>query len=178
MSVVKPEGGPAASVKPRQKSCVRSSGFITLSAQWPSDGPEARPRRGHNGQSPRGHQCSKTTLTGESWFHKVPPWGLNPGPSRREANGWTTGPVELCMNAVKLQALHSIHVRGFSSAKVYSFWCTRFRMYNSAKFRGVRITGQVHSHALLSRQDSTNFLRCPCPSLLCTSKFCSDLKKH
>jgi hypothetical protein len=37
MSVVKPEGGPAASVKPGQKSCVRSSGIITLSARRPSD---------------------------------------------------------------------------------------------------------------------------------------------
>jgi hypothetical protein len=32
MSVVKPEGGPAASMKSGQKSCVRSSGIITLSA--------------------------------------------------------------------------------------------------------------------------------------------------
>jgi hypothetical protein len=32
MSVAKLEGGPAASVKPGQKSCVRSSGIITLSA--------------------------------------------------------------------------------------------------------------------------------------------------
>jgi hypothetical protein len=38
MSVVKPEGEPAASVKPGQKSYVRSSGKITLSAQQPSDG--------------------------------------------------------------------------------------------------------------------------------------------
>jgi hypothetical protein len=38
MSVVKPEGGPAVSVKPGQKSCVRSSGIITLSARPPSDG--------------------------------------------------------------------------------------------------------------------------------------------
>ncbi len=36
-SVVKLEGGPAASVKPGQKSCVRSRGIITLSAQGPSD---------------------------------------------------------------------------------------------------------------------------------------------
>ncbi len=40
------------------------------------------------------NQCSKTMLTGESWFHKSTPWGLNPGPSWREANGWTTGPAE------------------------------------------------------------------------------------
>ncbi len=26
-----------------------------------------------------------------------------------EANGWTTGPVELCVNAVILQALHMIY---------------------------------------------------------------------
>jgi hypothetical protein len=38
MSVVKPEGGLAASIKLGQKGCVRSSGSITLSAQWPSDG--------------------------------------------------------------------------------------------------------------------------------------------
>ncbi len=31
MSVVKPERGPAASVKPGQKSCVRSSGIIWTS---------------------------------------------------------------------------------------------------------------------------------------------------
>ncbi len=31
---------------------------------------KARLRRGHrNYQSRRGHQCSETTLTGESWFH-------------------------------------------------------------------------------------------------------------
>jgi hypothetical protein len=38
MSVVKPEGEPAASMKPGQKSCVRSSGIITLSVRRPSDG--------------------------------------------------------------------------------------------------------------------------------------------
>ncbi len=32
MLVVKPEGGPAGSVKPGQKSCVRASGIITLLA--------------------------------------------------------------------------------------------------------------------------------------------------
>ncbi len=38
MPVVKPEGGPIVSVKPGQKSCVRSSGIITLSARPSSDG--------------------------------------------------------------------------------------------------------------------------------------------
>jgi hypothetical protein len=40
--------------------------------------------------------CSETTLTEESWFHIVPPLGLNPGPSWWEANGWTTGTVCKC----------------------------------------------------------------------------------
>jgi hypothetical protein len=43
MSVVKLEGEPAASMKPGQKSCVRSNGIITLSAQRPSDGSERSP---------------------------------------------------------------------------------------------------------------------------------------
>ncbi len=49
---------------------------------------------------------SKTTLTGESWFHIIPPWGLNSGPSWWEAKGWPTGPMILCVNAVRLQALN------------------------------------------------------------------------
>ncbi len=49
LSVVKPEGGPAGSMKPGQKSCVRSSGIIALSARRPSDGsgrspPQMRPQ--------------------------------------------------------------------------------------------------------------------------------------
>jgi hypothetical protein len=40
---------------------------------------EAYLRRGHDEQSCRGHQCSKTTLTGESWFHINTPWGFEPG---------------------------------------------------------------------------------------------------
>jgi hypothetical protein len=32
ISVVKLEGGPAASVKPGQKSCVRSSGIVSTTA--------------------------------------------------------------------------------------------------------------------------------------------------
>ncbi len=67
---------------------------------------EACLRRGYNDQPCRGHQCSETTLTGESRFHISTPLGLNQGPSCQEANGWPTGPVELCMNAVRLQALH------------------------------------------------------------------------
>jgi hypothetical protein len=106
MSVVKSEGGPAASVKPGQKSCVRSSGIITLSARQPSDGsgwspPETRPQW----SIMSGHQCSETKLTGESRFHKSTPIGIEPG-SLMMGSKWVAGPVELCMNAVRLQALH------------------------------------------------------------------------
>jgi hypothetical protein len=49
VSVVKPEGGPAASVKLGQESCVRSSGIIILLVRQPSDGlgcspPQMRPQ--------------------------------------------------------------------------------------------------------------------------------------
>ncbi len=37
---------------------------------------EARLRRGHNDQSRQVHQCSKTTLTGESRFHRSIPQGI------------------------------------------------------------------------------------------------------
>ncbi len=50
--------------------------------------------------------CSETILTGESQLHISTPLGIEPGPSSREANGLTTGPVELCMNATRLQGLH------------------------------------------------------------------------
>jgi hypothetical protein len=40
---------------------------------------EARLRRGHNDQLRRGHQCSETTLTGESWFHISTPQVIWPG---------------------------------------------------------------------------------------------------
>ncbi len=46
--------------------------------------------------------CRETMLTGESRFHISTPWGLKPGPLWREANRWTTGPMELCMDAVKI----------------------------------------------------------------------------
>jgi hypothetical protein len=69
--VVKPEGRPAASVKPGQESCVRSSGTITLSARGPSDSWGGRSPV--DDQSHRGHQCSETTLTGESRFHLSTP---------------------------------------------------------------------------------------------------------
>jgi hypothetical protein len=74
---------------------------------------EAHLRRRHNDQSRWGHQCSEATLTGEFLFHISTPLGLNPGPSWWEASGWTTGTVELCRNAVRLQALHNKFVLSF-----------------------------------------------------------------
>ncbi len=68
---------------------------------------EAHLRQGHNDQSRQGHQYSETMLTGESRFHISTPLGLEPRPSWQEAKGWPTGPVRLCMNAVRLQALHN-----------------------------------------------------------------------
>jgi hypothetical protein len=75
-SVVKPEGRPAASVKPGQESCVRSSGTVTLLARGPSD--SCWGRSPVDDQSRRGHQCSETTLTGESRFHISTPRGFEP----------------------------------------------------------------------------------------------------
>ncbi len=80
MLVVKPEGGPAVSVKPGQKSCVRSGGIIALSAwRLVTVGDKAHLRRGHNDQSRRGHQFSEASLTGESRFHISIPLGIEPG---------------------------------------------------------------------------------------------------
>jgi hypothetical protein len=76
LSVVKPEGRPAASVKPEQESCVRSSGTVTLSARGPCDSWGQSPV---DDQSRQGHRCSETTLTGESRFHISPPRGFEPG---------------------------------------------------------------------------------------------------
>ncbi len=53
---------------------------------------EARPRQGHNDQSRRGHQCSETTLTGESWFHLSTPLGIEPGSlmtESKQVDHWT-----------------------------------------------------------------------------------------
>ncbi len=60
---------------------------------------EARLRRGHNDQSRWGHQCSKTTLTGESWFHIIIPLGFEPGSlmtRSKRVNHWTSRTVCEC----------------------------------------------------------------------------------
>jgi hypothetical protein len=91
---VKLEGGPAASMKPGQKSSVRSSGIITCRHEGlVKVRDEARLRRGHrNDQSHRGHQCSETTLTGESRFHVSTPRGFESGSlvtgSKRPQDQW------------------------------------------------------------------------------------------
>jgi hypothetical protein len=107
MSILKPKGGPAASVKPGKKSCVRSSGIITLSvglSHCRHDGlvtvrDEARFRRGHNDQSRQGHQCSETALTGKSQFHTSTPLGIEPGSLMTGSKGlthWTSETVYEC----------------------------------------------------------------------------------
>ncbi len=75
LSVVKLEGRPAVSVKPGQEGCVRSSETVILSARGPSDSWGRSPV---DDQSHPGHQCNKTTSTGESWFHISPPRGFEP----------------------------------------------------------------------------------------------------
>jgi hypothetical protein len=60
---------------------------------------EARLRRGQNDQSHGGHQCSDTTLTGESWFHTSTPMGIEPGSlmtGRKQVDHWTSGTVHEC----------------------------------------------------------------------------------
>ncbi len=100
MSVGKTEGGPAACVKLRQKNCVRLSGINTLSARGPSDclgrsPPQTRP----NDQSHRDHQCSETTLTGESRFHISTPLGIETGSlmtGSKRVTHWTSETVYEC----------------------------------------------------------------------------------
>jgi hypothetical protein len=70
---------------------------------------EARLRQGHNDQSDGGHQCSETTLTGESRFHISTPLGIEPRSlmtGSKWVDQWTKKKLALCMNAVRLQALH------------------------------------------------------------------------
>jgi hypothetical protein len=100
MSVVKPEGGPVASMKPRQKSCVRSRGISHCRHEsLVTVRDEAHLQRGHNYQSHRGHQCSETTLTGESRFHISTPLGIESGSLMTGSKGlthWTSETVYEC----------------------------------------------------------------------------------
>jgi hypothetical protein len=60
---------------------------------------EACLRRGHNDQSRWGHQCSETTLTGESHFHISTPLGIEPGSlmtGSKWVDHWTSGTLWEC----------------------------------------------------------------------------------
>ncbi len=60
---------------------------------------EAYLRQGHNVQSCQGHQCSETTLTGESQFHISTPLGIEPGSlmtGSKRVDHWTSGTVCEC----------------------------------------------------------------------------------
>ncbi len=72
-------------------SHCRHNGLVTI---WD----KARLRRGHNDQSRRGHQCSKTTLTGESQCHISIPLGIDPGSLMRSKGltHWTSETVYEC----------------------------------------------------------------------------------
>jgi hypothetical protein len=70
---------------------------------------EARLRRGHrNDQSRWGHQCSETTLTGESWFHLSTPQGIWTGVP---CDGKQTGSPLNQWDMVIMQALHNLMLR-------------------------------------------------------------------
>ncbi len=70
---------------------------------------KARLRRGRDDQSRRGHQCSETTLTGESRFHITTPLGIWTWvPCDGKQTGYSTGPVRHGENEVRLQGLHNI----------------------------------------------------------------------
>ncbi len=48
-------------------------------------------------------------LTGETQFHLSTPLGIEPGSlmtGSKCVDHWTSGPVQLCINVVSLQALH------------------------------------------------------------------------
>jgi hypothetical protein len=89
MSVVKPEGGPAWSMKLGQKSCVRSSGIITLSARQPSNGsgrspPQTRPQWSITLGSPMKQDNANRRIPVS---HKFPPGDWTRVPHDRKQTG-------------------------------------------------------------------------------------------
>ncbi len=73
-------------------SHCRHDGLVTIRD-------ETRLRRGYNDQSRRGHQCSETTLTGESRFHISTPLEIEPGSlmtGSKRVDYWTRGTVYEC----------------------------------------------------------------------------------
>ncbi len=157
-SVVKLEGGSAASMKPGQKSCVRSSGIITLSAQGPSDGlGRALLRRGHNDQSCQGHQCSETMLTGESRFHISTPLRI-----------WTQVPHDRQQTASPLDQWDMVRMKWDCrlSTKRYRQNATnnvcRFSHY--FKYRNPYLRSWLWTHGCKSLLHSSLMLLPDCPS--------------
>jgi hypothetical protein len=72
---------------------------------------KARLRRGHNDQSHRGHQCSETTLTGESRFHISTPLGIEPESlivGSKRVDHWTSGVVYECSEIAGSPQPHSL----------------------------------------------------------------------
>jgi hypothetical protein len=78
------QGSPPAadyvSCEAERRTCSEHENGTEALCEINWDPGKARLRQGHNDQSCRGHQCSETTLTGESRYHIIPLWDLNPGP--------------------------------------------------------------------------------------------------
>ncbi len=126
MLVVKLEGGPPASVRPGQKSCVRSSGIITQSAPGPRDRsgqslPQTRPQWSITSGSPMYRDNANRRILVP---HKYP-LGIEPGSlmmGSKQVDHWTSGTVyESSEIAGTTQYMHS-HLN------MYYFWaCTVFQ---------------------------------------------------
>jgi hypothetical protein len=131
-SVVKPEGRPAASVNRDRKavwdqvglSHCRYEGLVTVRD-------EALLRRGHNDdQSRRGHQCSKTLLTGESRFHLSTP---------REI--WTQVPCDGKQRVSPLDQWDMVRLEWdcrLSTTDSYWYMCTFTYISMSSLFKSIR----------------------------------------
>jgi hypothetical protein len=81
---------------------------------------KARLRRGDNDQSSQGHQCSETTLTGESRFHISTPLGIEPGSlmtGSKQGDHWTSGTVYECSEIV-------------GSPQIYNGWLKSVRIFD------------------------------------------------
>jgi hypothetical protein len=72
---------------------------------------EARLRRGHDDQSCRGHQCSETTLTGESWFHISIPLGI-----------WTWVPFDSKQTGSPLDQWDMVRMKWDCRLSTYSYF--------------------------------------------------------
>jgi hypothetical protein len=76
---------------------------------------EAYLRQGYNDQSRRGHQCSETTLTGDSQFHISTPLGIEPRSlmtGSKQVDRWTSGTVYECSGIASSPQTSTYIVRG------------------------------------------------------------------